>query len=265
MFVFLSKFLPAFVYPLGLATLLLAVGWLFLRRKPRVQFAFLAAAFLILFIGGNRWVSSALARSLEWQYLPTQEPPNSEVIVVLGGGTETALPPRPMVEINSAGNRVLYAARLYRQGKAPHILLSGGSIDFMGPRASSPAQEMADVLVFLGVPSDALWLENQSQNTYENALYSAQMLRQKGITRVILVTSAMHMPRSVALFKHQGIEVIPAPADFSITQAGWDDLWKPDLASFLVNLMPTTGSMGLTTDSLKEYLGIWIYHLRGWL
>jgi uncharacterized SAM-binding protein YcdF (DUF218 family) len=220
---------------------------------------------LLMLIGGNRWVSYALARSLEWQYLPLDPVPQADVIVVLGGGTESQQFPRPTVETNSAGDRVLYAAELYKQGKAPHILLSGGNITWYNSRSTTPAYEMARLLELTGVPDEAMWMQPESQNTREDALYSSRMLQEKGVSRVLLVTSAQHMPRSVALFKHEGIEVIPAPVDYTITQTGWDGLFSPDPQTLLVNLMPNVGSLSLNSSILKEYIGMWVYRLRGWM
>lgn len=264
MFVFLSKFLPPLVYPLGFSVLLLAAA-LILRKRERLRTAATVAALVILLVASNRWVAYNLARPLEWRYLPQGEIPNAEVIVLLGGGTDPASPPRAAVEINGAGDRVLYAARLFKEGKAPAILASGGYITFLGSRPSTPASEMADILEFIGVPKEAIWLQPNSQNTYEDALYSAQMLKEKGITRAILVTSAMHMPRSVALFEKQGIQVIPAPADFTITQESWDELTHDTFAGQLISLLPNTSNLDLTTNALKEYLGLLAYRLHGWL
>jgi uncharacterized SAM-binding protein YcdF (DUF218 family) len=264
MFSFLSKFLPLLVYPLGLAFILLVVA-LFLQGKRKWQNTALVLALIILYLGSNRWVSSSLARSLEWRNLPPIDLTPAEVIVVLGGGTEPALYPRLMAEVNSAGDRVLYAARLFQDGKAPHLLLSGGYIPVLETRPSSPAQEMAQILELTGVPPEAIWLEEKSTNTYENALYSSQILKEKGISRIILVTSAMHMPRSIALFEHQGMEVIPAPVDFTITESEWNALFSPNLQTLLINLLPNPSSLGLTTNVLKEYFGMEVYRLRGWL
>ncbi len=264
MFVFLSKFLPLFVYPLGMAASLLVLA-LLAWRSPKLRGWLLAAALLVLAVGSNRWFSYTLARSLEWQYLPQSEIPQAEVIVVLGGGTESGQFPRPMTEVNSAGDRVLYAAQLYKQGKAPFILLSGGNITWLGGRTTTPAEEMAGLMALMDVPQDALWLQGNSENTHDDAELSALMLKEKGVSRVLLVTSAMHMPRSVALFKHLGIEVIPAPTDYTVTQAGWDSLFSPDPQAFLINLVPNTSSLGLTTNAMKEYIGLLVYRLKGWL
>ena len=88
MFVYLSKILPLFVYPLGLACILLLI-WLLIKKNRRSYRGLVIAALLLLWLGGNRWVSFALARSLEWRYLPSDPIPQADVIVVLGGGTES--------------------------------------------------------------------------------------------------------------------------------------------------------------------------------
>jgi uncharacterized SAM-binding protein YcdF (DUF218 family) len=262
MIIFLSKFLPLFVYPVGLIGILLVAALIF-RRMPRLRNGLIIAALAVLFLCGNRWTAVALTRSLEWRYFPPAQIPTVQAIVVLGGGTESAIYPRSTVELNGAGDRVLYAARLYKEGKAPYLLLSGGNITWLETRSSTPAQEMAEILGMLGVPQSALLLEDQSQNTYENALYSSRMLKAKGITRVLLVTSAMHMPRSVALFHQQGIDVIPAPTDYSVTQADWTDLTRLNLGEQLINLVPTASNLSSTSGVMKEYIGMLVYGLGG--
>ncbi|MFW5714389.1 MAG: YdcF family protein [Brevefilum sp.] len=264
MFVYLSKLLPLLVYPLGLACILLIAALIFGKHR-RWRKGLMIAALGLLWLGSNRWISYSLARSLEWRHIPTGTIPQAEVIVVLGGGTESADPPRPITEVNSAGDRVLYAARLYHQGTAPNILVSGGNLEFSSARGQTPAEEMADLLALTDVPGEAIWQQNNSQNTYEDALYSARMLAEWNINEIILVTSAMHMPRSLALFENQGLEVIPAPVDFTITERGWESTFRPGIDEFLIYLLPNTSSLGLTTNVLKEYLGMLIYGLRGWL
>jgi len=223
----------------------------------------LLAALLALCLGGNRWLAAGLARSLEWRYLPPLEIPAGQALVVLGGGTLPADYPRQMVEVNGAGDRLIYAAWLYRQGKAEHILVSGGGLDWE-PREIPQAEEMAVQLEMLGVPRDVIWLESSSHNTYENALFSKRILEPLGIQRILLVTSAMHMPRSVKLFQAQEFEVIPLPVDYTITEAIWQSATLPDLRLQVLNLLPSTENLNLTTRALKEYLGILTYSVRGW-
>lgn len=264
MFVYLSKLLPLFVYPLGLSCILILLG-LILHRKRRLARGLQIAALVLLCLGSNRWVSYLLARSLEWRSLPQATTPQAEAMVLLGGGTESFDPPRPMTEVNGAGDRVLYAAKLYQNGAAPFIIASGGNVEFSSARGETPAQEMKDLLLLIGIPEEAIWLQPSSQNTYEDALYSAEILKENGIQEIILVTSAIHMPRSLALFEKQGIDVIPAPVDFTITEQNWHAVFKPDLDEFFIQLLPNSSALGLTTSVLKEYLGMLVYGLRGWL
>jgi uncharacterized SAM-binding protein YcdF (DUF218 family) len=264
MFVYLSKLLPLLIYPLGLVALIIILA-LIVEKRNRFPRGLLIVGLIILWLAGNRWVSYGLARSLEWRHLPPENAPSAEVIVLLGGGTEPGDPPRPMVEVNTAGDRVLYAAKLYQQGAAPVILVSGGNVDFSSDRNSTPAEEMTELLLLMGVPASAIWQQPESQNTYEDALYSTEILAENGIDEVILVTSALHMPRSKALFENQGITVIPAPTDFTVTEHNWRNTFNPHLGEFVIYVMPNASALNLTTNVLKEYIGMLVYSLRGWM
>jgi uncharacterized SAM-binding protein YcdF (DUF218 family) len=263
MFTFLSKFLPLFVYPLGLASLVLLISLLFWKKRRFAMFCVIVA-FTALFVGGNKYVAFTLARSLEWQYLPTSTIQHADVIVVLGGATEPALAPRPEVELNSAADRLVHGAALYNAGVSDHLLLSGGDIDFLSLSSDSPASDMESIMLMLGVPKKAIWLQGNSQNTYEDALYSCKMIKEHNAKSIILVTSATHMPRAVAVFEKQGCHVTPSPADFNVTEAAWANLWSPDWQEVLLNLVPSYSNLSLTTKSLKEYIGLITYRLKGW-
>jgi uncharacterized SAM-binding protein YcdF (DUF218 family) len=258
---FIDKFLPLFVYPAGLASLLLLTALIFWQRR-RFSRTLVWAAFAIIFLAGNRWVSMSLVRSLERQYPPLAAGTSADGIVLLGGGTDPLQPPRQMVETNGAGDRVYYTARLYRQGAAPRILVSGGNIDWQGEVATTPAEDMRDILVFTGVPADVIVLQGASANTAQDAQYSAELIRQQGWEKVILVTSAMHMPRSVWLFQQAGIQVIPAPTDYTITDQGWQDLFSTGWENILINLLPTSANLKSTTSAEKEYIGMLMNLLR---
>lgn len=264
MFIFFSKFLPLLVYPLGLTCLLLLIA-LLTSYNRKVSNILISIAFIILWLSSTTGFSNLLARSLELKYLPPQEIPSAEVMVVLGGGTEPASPPRTTVEVNGAGDRVLYAAELYKEGKAEHILLSGGEIEWLGSGSSTPAEDMATLLIQVGVPESALWLETESKNTYENALYAKELLDEQDIHQILLVTSALHMPRAVALFEKQGFEVIPLPVDFSVTDSLTATSGEASFISKLLDIMPSASNLALTTNAMKEYLGYFIYKLQGWL
>ncbi|WP_341524820.1 YdcF family protein [Nostoc sp. UHCC 0302] len=263
MFLYLSKLLPLFFYPLGLACVSLLVALVTLWKRPRTAAIAIALALTLLLFSSNAWVSHYLVRSLEWQNIPSAQIPNAEAIVVLGGATKSAFPPRPTVDLSESGDRVIYAAQLYRQKKAPIIILSGGRIDWRGS-GSPESADMANVLTSIGIPSEAIVEEPDSLNTYQNAVNVRKILESRGIRQVLLVTSAMHMPRSLKIFQRQGINAIPTPTDFLISERELEELGNTPKAAIL-NLLPDTANLNQSTSALKEYLGTFIYRLRGWL
>jgi uncharacterized SAM-binding protein YcdF (DUF218 family) len=263
MFLFLSKLLPLFLYPLGLACVLLVVALVMSWRRSRWVPLPVVLALIVLLLGSNSWVANSLVRSLEWQHIPVGKLPTADAIVLLGGATKSAFPPRPAVDLSEEGDRVLYAAQLYREGKAPVVIASGGRIDWRGGGLAE-SSDMADILVNLGVPNSAILQDSKSLNTYQNAVNVRQIMQERGIRRVLLVTSAMHMPRSLRIFQRQGIEAIPAPTDFLITQQEINEPSSSPQAT-LLNLVPDADRLQNTTRALKEYIGTVVYHLRGWL
>ena len=111
-------------------------------------------------------------------------------------------------DLNQQADRLVHAVALYKAGKAPVILVTGGSAQ--GDR--SEAQVMRDILEVMGVPRGVILMEERSRNTHDNAVYSTELLQQRELRRILLVTSAFHMRRALALFEGRGLEVIPAPA-----------------------------------------------------
>lgn len=263
MIFYLSKLLPLFLYPLGLASVLMIIALVMLWKRPRLAAATIALALIVLLVGSNGWVSRSLVRSLEWQNIPPVELPDAEAIIVLGGCTKPAFPPRLSVDLSEEGDRILYAVQLYQQKKAPLVIVSGGRIDWRGTGPSESA-DMAAVLSQIGVPVSAIIQEPASLNTYENAVYVRKIIDSLGIRRVLLVTSAMHMPRSLLIFKRQGIDAIPAPTDFLVTAKELQELQSSPQAT-LLNLLPDADRLQQATRALKEYVGIMVYRLRGWL
>jgi uncharacterized SAM-binding protein YcdF (DUF218 family) len=263
MFLYLSKLLPLFFYPLGLASISLVVALITLWKRPRTAAAAISLALILLLVCSNGWVSKWLVRSLEWQNTATSQIPKAEAIVVLGGATKSAFWPRPSADLSEQGDRVIYGAQLYRQQKAPILILSGGRVDWHGSGASESA-DMADILRSIGIPSEAIIQEPDSLNTYQNAVNVKKILQSRNIRRVLLITSAMHMPRSLKIFQRQGIEAIPAPTDFLVSQGDMQELGSSPKAAIL-NLLPDSDNLDKFTRALKEYVGSFIYSLRGWL
>lgn len=264
MFLFLSKLLPLFIYPLGLACLLLLLALLTLWRRRWVSALCIVLALAVLLAGSNGVLTNRLTQSLEWRNVTTPNAlPQAEAIVVLGGATRAQFPPRPAVDVMESGDRVLYAAQLYREKKAPLVVLSGGRIDWKGG-GPSESTDMAQLLQAMGVPKSAIVEEPDSLNTYENAVNVKKILQERKIQRVLLVTSAMHMPRSLLIFQKQGINVIPAPTDFLVSE---QEVTEPNatLEAKILNAVPDSSRLDQTTRALKEYIGLVVYRLRGWL
>lgn len=185
--------------------------------------------------------------------LPVEASPNADVILVLGGGMEPALPPRVKADLGGAADRVVHAARLYHAGKAPLIIVSGGSMPWW---ADSPtgAASMAAFLEELGVPRDSIELEPQSRNTYENCRKTRALLDARSVEHVLLVTSALHMRRALATCLAQGIPAVPSATDYETVASGGPGRW-----------LPSATAMDRTTRALKELVGYEVYRLRGWL
>jgi uncharacterized SAM-binding protein YcdF (DUF218 family) len=257
---FLYSVFLKLLYPTSIALALLIIAALARRRAALRRTCYLLALATLL-ICGNGWVTHALIRSLEWRHLPPEPMPTADAIVILSGGIHARTPPRPTVEVSEAGDRVLYGAELFRRGHAPQIISTGD----VGPGTIGrrpEAEDMADLLAMVGVPRAAIVLETAAKNTHEHAVNLCPMLQERRIGRVLLVTSAIHMARSLGVFRRScpNVEYIPAPTDFRAT-APRPTAWYRQL----VALLPTPYTLGDFTDATHEYLGMLYYRLRGWI
>jgi len=217
--------------PASLLFLLLS-GLLLWRRWPRtgrtVAGSSLAA---LLFLSSNAGASFLVA-PLERMTAPLLAPERAgaQAIVVLAAGRMQDAPEYGGRDIPDyvALARLRYAAHLHRRTRLP-ILASGG-IGLSDPQKQATALSLGDALAIalredFGVP--VKWVERQSRTTLENADYSAAMLRADGVTRILLVTDAMHMARSRAVFERAGLEVVDAPTMFFNAQARSLGAWLP--------------------------------------
>ena len=188
MFLFLSKLLPLLVYPLGLSCVLILGAIVLLPQKVRQGAQLrgpkllLSLAISLLWLSSTPFCASHLLGSLERQYQAygsLEALPQADAIVILGGATRSANQTRPYAELGEAGNRLVHGVRLYRAGKAPRVILSGGRIDWTGNNTgTSEAADMANLLDFWQIPQEALILETQSLNTYKNAINTQDLITQ---------------------------------------------------------------------------------------
>jgi uncharacterized SAM-binding protein YcdF (DUF218 family) len=263
MFLFLSKLIPLFLYPLGAINFLLIIALGLWWIKSNWTPVPITLALTIVFLSSNAWTSNWLAQSLEWQNIPKTELPTADAIAILGGGTRSLAYPRPDVDLTDAGDRVWYGANLYRAGKAPKIIVSGGRIGWKGS-GSPESDDLTKLLIEMGVPQADIIPEGNSLNTHDNAVNIQKILTERGFKSILLVTSAMHMPRSLAIFQKLGINAIAAPTDYRISQLEID---QPNCQteSAILSFIPDDEYFSQTTQVIREYIGILVYKLRGWL
>ncbi|MDE3197904.1 MAG: YdcF family protein, partial [Acidobacteriota bacterium] len=149
-------------------------------------------------------------------------------------------------------DRCVYAAELYRRlGGVPVFTSGGGGAEVPD---GSYAAAMRRALMEEGIPGGAVATEVRSRSTRENAFYSAQLLRERGVKSIVLVTSAYHMSRAAACFRKQGFEVTPAACDFRFSSPlCWQD-WLPSASSVEIN-----------DALLHEWIGFVVYRWKGWV
>jgi uncharacterized SAM-binding protein YcdF (DUF218 family) len=253
----LSKLLPIAVYPIGLVIeCIIAALVLLYFRKLKAACTLLGLSLFILLFLSNSVVPGAMAKTLERKYLPVSEQAvKAEAIVVLGGSGRPKRFPRNHVEFNEAGERIIEGMRLYKAGAAPWVIPTGGGIDFI-LKGQKEALDLREVLLELGVPDSAILPQADSKNTYEDAVYVKKLMEDKKIPRnIILVTSAMHMVRAVPIFKRAGFTVIPAPVDYLIEDG--------NISWF--HLLPSATNLLLSSQVIKEWIGIAAYKMMGWM
>lgn len=249
-----SKIFWALVQPLSLVLLLTLIGWvLVLLGRRRLGLTAGALGLVALVVSGFTSFGYALIGPLEDRFVrPATMPESVSTIVMLGGATAGRVSTARLVpELNEAGDRMtatLYLARLYPEAK---ILISGGT-GLLVADGESEAETGRRFFTEQGIAPERLLLEGASRNTDENAALTKQLLGADTGT-IVLVTSAFHMPRSVGLFRKEGMEVVPWPTDYrSAGQEGFGI----DMANPVTNIETTT-------VAVKEWIGLFAYHWTG--
>ncbi|MFD2569948.1 YdcF family protein [Spirosoma soli] len=221
MFYFFSKTLNYLLTPAGwlVVSLMLAV----FLKKPLRRRQFAGTALGIFWLFSNAFLTNELA--LAWEYAPAPKPVDStlSVAVLLTGGMINVMKEMPAPDKSSRflldreADRAGQTLYLYKTGAVRKILISGGegNLPFKAKSVSDEGHTIARFFITAGVrPSDII-LENKSRNTHENAVFSANVLRQRFNTnRCVLVTSAFHMRRAAACFQKEGVNVTPFPSSF---------------------------------------------------
>lgn len=249
----LGKFMETLILPPGLFLILLLTGALLRYRFYRTGqgFIYTSLALLVLFstpLFGDFMMR--IAQSYPPLDVQTLEKTPAKAIVILAGGRYANAPEYDYQDTVSISTleRSRYGAYLHKKTGLP-ILVTGGVV-FEDNRPSE-GQLMKNFLEH-ELQVKTRWVEGKSRTTYENAIYSYDMLNREGITDIILVTHAYHMPRAVEAFTKAGFHVIPAGVDF----------FSPDVRPAIFNLLPSLDALISTRIVLHEWIGRAWYHLR---
>lgn len=250
----IGKFFLQFLDPLAIVGLFLFVSVLFVRSKSKGAQFFLIVALLLVAILGNGFFSNWLVRSMEWRYMPVDvDTVKADAIVVLVDGVYPADSPRLRVELGEEADRLLFATALLQRGAAKGILLVGDAEE------TTAAQKL---LTELGLPEQVIFQNQSSDDIVEMVSTSVGALQVAGAKSILLVSSAMEMDRMRFAFEQSGLEVIPAPCDYHITKAYWDQSMKISLPNIFGNLMPDSESFARSVATLSEYLSLAFYRIR---
>ncbi len=252
MFLYLSKILFFFMRPSNalLFLFLFAAGALVAGWR-RTGVAMVAIAALLMLVAGLGPVANLLFAPLEKRFPTPADVAAVDGIVILGGALDTVISEAHEVPVlGQAAERVVAAAVLARRYSAARIVLSGGK-PALFPGDLSEADATARLLVTLGVARGRIEEDNESRNTWQNAVYSLKVADPKPGERWLLVTSAYHMPRAVGAFRQAGWPAIIAyPVDYR--GAGRFSLF-PSVAK----------GLRYTDVAVREWIGLLAYRLSG--
>lgn len=244
-----SSILTALISPLGCGLTLGIVALILgLQRWRRTALTIGTVALAWLWAWSLPVVANWISAHVSRDYPPMasdrsiDQLPEAGAIVLLGGGVNPATAKRTSPDLGEASDRIWMAAKLWHAKRAPVIVASGGHDPHV--HVQSEAEAMRDVLVALGVPEQAIILEDQSRNTRQNAKATSQLLGSRNIRKILLVTSASHMKRALSHFGETGLEVVAVATDHQSIDFS-------DLRRFI----PQAQALDLSARSLKEWVG----------
>ncbi|HYC70763.1 MAG TPA: YdcF family protein [Opitutaceae bacterium] len=238
------KLLPVFVLPIGLLAILVILGTL---RKWRWLALAALAAFVLAstpLVGG--WLISRLERV--HPRLKVAEVGNADAVFVLGGVMAGSTPPGFVPEWSDAVERFEAGVALAQADPALRLIFSGGAA------GESEGARMGELAVARGMAPDRITVLDAVDNTADEARALARHAQEQGLKRVVLVTSAWHMPRSVRLFRRSGIEIVPFPVDYRGSGSAPWPWWK---------FLPSATGLAHTELAMRECYGLAFYAVFG--
>lgn len=255
MFFVASKVIFFCIQPSSLIFFALLIGTVLVCWCPKWgrRFLFAGVALIVLFgflPGGN-----ILVLPLEERFatsVPAKPQEKISGIILLGGFEDISVTrARGGLALNEAAERLTETLRLARKLPDAKVIFTGGSGGLFG--GSGIAGSVKQYFVDAGIEPDRIIVENDSRNTYENAVFTKAIVKPAADNRWLLVTSAYHMPRSIGVFRKVGFNVVPYPVDFRTRS--WDDALRP-FDNFPAGLQRTD-------LAVKEWIGLIAYWLSG--
>jgi uncharacterized SAM-binding protein YcdF (DUF218 family) len=204
--------------------------------------------------------STSVSTEWAWKYweglneeVSISELKKAEAIVVLGGFMAKREIPEERYYAGEGVDRILEGIRLFEHGLADRIILTGGS--YPGTEGPVEAVLMKRFLQeFSNIPDSSILVEDKSANTYENGLYTRDLLDSLNITpSIIMITSAGHMPRAKMVFESFEFELQVYPTDFTTI--------SPYSNGFPYRYLPAVQNMNYVSSIWREIIGYWYYRL----
>ena len=255
MFFVLSKTIYILAMPLSLVIICFLAACFAKRRRYKKKMFILGVSLLLLF--SNSFIINELL--LQWEITPT--PINDikqpyKVGIVLTGITNMQKRPFDRVYFNKGADRIMHAIQLYKEEKIEKILISGGSGSLFKSQRKE-ADNLKSILKLANVPDTDILIENESKNTYENAQFSAEILKNRFPgSKFLLITSAFHMRRADACFANAGINASLYSTDFYTHDRNF---------RFDTLLFPSVHAINKWTILFRELLGWTLYKLSGYI
>jgi uncharacterized SAM-binding protein YcdF (DUF218 family) len=244
---FFNKFLPLFVLPIGwVAILLLVAVW---RKKRWPVFAAVA----VLYVGSLPCVGGKLLGWVEARYpeMPIAQAGPADAVVVLGGILGPRVEVGFVANFLETGERFEAGVSLIQARRADWLVFTGAGMAWKDTPATE-GDELKRLAILRGVPAERILVTGKVGNTADEAAAVATLAKARGWSRVILVTSGWHLPRSALQFKKAGVEFIPFPVDLRLDRRR---------ALTIIDFVPRGEAWMQTETALREMYGYWFYRI----
>lgn len=256
MFFAVSKIFWFVAEPVSLAIIvgLLGVVLLF-TRFARAGRSLMAGTIVVLAIGVLTPLGAFLLRPLEDRFpRPPAEIATPTGIIVLGGAVDPARgEARGQVSLNSDAARLTTGVELARRFPTARLIYTGGSAAFPPREGLVEAESARQFWLSQGIPAERMTFEAKSRNTWENGVYTRDLVKPKPGETWLLVTSAWHMPRSMGIFRRLGFDVTPYPVAYR-TFGDDRDFLSP---------VPPSERVFMLDFGIREWIGLLAYRLTG--